>query len=59
MPTRQRNSIYVKYYKDGKFPLERMISQVYPLEEINKALSELENGCSHRVLIRMDYSLAN
>jgi S-(hydroxymethyl)glutathione dehydrogenase/alcohol dehydrogenase len=44
---------YVKYYKNGKFPLEKMISQVYSLEEINQAFSELENGRAHRILIRM------
>lgn len=48
-------SMYVKYYKNGKLPLERMISQVYPLEKINEALSELENGRAHRILIRMDH----
>ncbi|MBM14717.1 MAG: acetoin dehydrogenase [Nitrospina sp.] len=47
--------MYVKYYKNGKLPLERMISQVYPLEKINEALSELENGRAHRILIRMDH----
>ena len=49
-------SKYVKYYKNGKFPLEKMISSIYPLEEINQALSELEKGHAHRVLIRMDHS---
>ena len=48
-------SMFVKYYKNGKLPLERMISQIYPLEEINRALSELEKGCAHRILIRMDH----
>jgi S-(hydroxymethyl)glutathione dehydrogenase/alcohol dehydrogenase len=48
--------MYVKYYKNGKLPLERMISQVYPLEKINEALSELENGRAHRILIRMDHT---
>ena len=47
--------MYVKYYKSGKFSLEKMVSQVYPLEEINQALSELEKGCAHRILIRMDH----
>lgn len=48
-------SMYVKYYKNKKLPLERMISQVYPLEKINEALSELENGRAHRILIQMDH----
>jgi S-(hydroxymethyl)glutathione dehydrogenase / alcohol dehydrogenase len=48
--------MYIKYYKNGKFPLERMVSQVYPLEKINQALFELENGNSHRILIRMDHT---
>jgi len=48
-------SMYVKYYKNGKLPLERMISQTYPLEEINQALFELERGRAHRILIRMDH----
>jgi len=48
-------SMYAKYYKKGILPLEKMISQVYPLEDINLALSELENGRAHRMLIRMDH----
>ena len=48
--------MYIKYYKNGKFPLERMISQVYPLEKINQALIELKNGNAHRILIRMDHT---
>ena len=48
-------SMYAKYYKKGKLPLKKMISQVYPLEDINRALSELENGRAHRILIRMDH----
>ena len=47
--------MYVKYHKEGKFLLERMISRVFPLEEINQALSELENGRTNRILIRMDH----
>jgi len=49
-------SMYVDYYKNGKLPLEKMISRVYQLEEINHALSELEKGKAHRILIRMDNS---
>ena len=49
-------SMYVKYYKNGKFPLGKMVSQVYPLEKINQALFELKNGNAHRILIRMDHS---
>ena len=49
-------SMYVEYYKNGKLPLEKMISRVYQLEEINHALSELEKGQAHRILIRMDNS---
>jgi Zn-dependent alcohol dehydrogenase len=48
--------MYVEYYKNGKLPLEKMISRVYQLEEINHALSELEKGQAHRILIRMDNS---
>ena len=48
--------MYVKYFKDGELPLERMISRVYPLNEINQALAALENGCVHRILIRMDHT---
>ena len=48
--------MYVEHYKTGKLLLGRMISQSYSLEEINQALSELENGCAHRILIRMDHS---
>ena len=48
--------MYVENYKNGKLPLEKMISRVYQLEEINHALSELEKGQAHRILIRMDNS---
>jgi S-(hydroxymethyl)glutathione dehydrogenase / alcohol dehydrogenase len=48
--------MYVEHYKTGRLLLGRMISQSYSLEEINQALSELENGCAHRILIRMDHS---
>jgi Zn-dependent alcohol dehydrogenase len=51
--------MYVKYYKNGKFPLGKMVSQVYPLEKINQALSELKNGRAHRILIRMDHTEEN
>lgn len=46
---------YVNYYKEGKLPLESMISKIYPLEEINQAMAELEKGSAHRILIRMDH----
>jgi S-(hydroxymethyl)glutathione dehydrogenase/alcohol dehydrogenase len=45
---------YIKYFENGKLPLRKMVSRVYPLEEINQALSELENGSACRILIRMD-----
>jgi len=48
--------MYVKYLKNGKLPLERMVSRIYSLKEINQALADLENGRVHRILVRMDHA---
>jgi Zn-dependent alcohol dehydrogenase len=49
---------FKRYSDAGGIPIEKMISRVYQLEEINHALSELEKGQAHRILIRMDNSQA-
>ncbi|KAK0710539.1 hypothetical protein B0T21DRAFT_387435 [Apiosordaria backusii] len=43
----------IQYHKEGKFPIER-ISKVYPVEEVEKAISDMERGkvCGCSMLIR-------
>jgi Zn-dependent alcohol dehydrogenase len=36
--------MYVRWFKEGKFPLDRLVSRRYKLEQINEALSDLERG---------------
>ena len=35
---------FLRWYKEGKFPLDRMVTRRYKLDQINKACDELRNG---------------
>ncbi|PKL19084.1 MAG: acetoin dehydrogenase [Spirochaetae bacterium HGW-Spirochaetae-5] len=41
-------------YKNGDFPLEKLLDKRYPLEKINNALDDLEKGKIIRALIEID-----
>jgi S-(hydroxymethyl)glutathione dehydrogenase/alcohol dehydrogenase len=41
-------------YRDGRLPLERIMSRPYRLEEINQALDDLEAGVAARPIIEID-----
>lgn len=45
--------LYVKLYLAGKLKLEKLITHIYGLDEINRALDELEGGNVGRILIDM------
>jgi Zn-dependent alcohol dehydrogenase len=34
----------VRWYREGRFPLDKLVSRRYKLEQINEALSDLERG---------------
>ncbi|HLG12707.1 MAG TPA: zinc-binding dehydrogenase [Dehalococcoidia bacterium] len=36
--------LYVRWYKEGKLPLDKLVSRRYKLEEINQAVADLEQG---------------
>jgi S-(hydroxymethyl)glutathione dehydrogenase / alcohol dehydrogenase len=42
---------FSEFYHQGKLPLERLISRRYPLEQINQALNDLEQGALGRSVI--------
>ncbi|MBI5576926.1 MAG: zinc-binding dehydrogenase [Deltaproteobacteria bacterium] len=46
--------LFAGLYRDGRLPLEKLISDRYPLEEINRAIDDLESGKIVRVLIEMN-----
>jgi Zn-dependent alcohol dehydrogenase len=35
---------YVRWFREGRFPLDKLVSRRYKLEQINEALSDLMNG---------------
>jgi Zn-dependent alcohol dehydrogenase len=41
----------VELYGAGKLPLEKLISRIYDLHEINQALTDLEDGKAGRPLV--------
>ena len=43
---------YAQHYLSGTLPLDKLISKIYSLEEINQAIADLEEGRSIRALIR-------
>ncbi|HVX14862.1 MAG TPA: zinc-binding dehydrogenase [Pirellulales bacterium] len=45
--------LFAGWFAEGRLPLAELISHEYPLEEINSALLDLEQGCVSRALIRM------
>ncbi len=44
---------FAKLYLEGKFPLEKLLSPAYKLEDINSALDDLENRKITRALVKM------
>ena len=36
--------MYVRWYQEGKLPLDKLVSRRYRLEQINEALGDLERG---------------
>ena len=44
---------FAALYRQGKLPLEKLITHRYPLEQINRALDDLEEGKVGRALIAM------
>jgi S-(hydroxymethyl)glutathione dehydrogenase / alcohol dehydrogenase len=48
---------FARFYREGKLPLERLLSRRYRLEEINQAFEDLESGDMVRALIELDHQL--
>jgi Zn-dependent alcohol dehydrogenase len=47
--------MYVRWYKEGKLPLDKLVSRKYRFEEINEACSALERGeINGRAIITFD-----
>ena len=46
--------IYEKMYLDGKFPINKLITREYSLEEINQSLKDLEGGEECRIVINLE-----
>jgi len=44
---------FAQWYVEGRLPLAELITHEYPLEEINAALSDMEQGRVSRALIKM------
>jgi S-(hydroxymethyl)glutathione dehydrogenase/alcohol dehydrogenase len=40
--------LLVSFYKDGRLLLDEMVSQVYPLDQITRALDDLHHGKLNR-----------
>lgn len=53
----QDTSNLASFYREGKLPLERLLSRRYRLDEINQALNDLESGDMVRALIELDHQL--
>lgn len=49
--------IFAKLYLEGRLPLEKLITNRYPLEAINEALDDLEHHRVGRPLIEIDTTL--
>lgn len=45
---------FAKLYKDGKLPLEKLLSHSYTLDEVNRAFDDLEKRRVARALIRIN-----
>lgn len=44
---------YVRWFEEGRLPLADLITREYPLEEINAALADMEQGRVTRALVKM------
>ncbi len=42
----------VEFWRDGRFPLDRLISKVYSLNDVNNALADMEEGTVVKPIIR-------
>lgn len=45
--------LLVAFYKDGRLLLDEMVSQVYPLDQINQALDDLHHGKLNRGVLQV------
>jgi len=45
--------LLVGFYKDGRLLLDEMVSQVYPLDQINQALDDLHHGKLNRGVLQV------
>lgn len=45
---------FAAYYREGRLPLERLLTRRYALDEINQAMSDLERGLVMRPLIEIN-----
>ena len=41
---------YVELYRQGKLPLDRLVTRTYALEQINQAFAEMESGVGRGVI---------
>ncbi|HEV3344968.1 MAG TPA: zinc-binding dehydrogenase [Pirellulales bacterium] len=44
---------FVEWFQQGRLPLAELITREYPLDEVNKALADLEQGQVARALVKM------
>ena len=44
---------YVQWFREGRLPLSELITREYPLDEINAALDDLEQGRATRAMVKM------
>ena len=49
--------LFAGLYREGKLPIQKLISKRYPLEEINLAIEDLDRGLVGRPLIEINPSL--
>jgi len=48
-------SMYLRLFEEGKFPLDKMVTKEYKLDDINQACDDLQNGkISGRSIINFD-----
>jgi Zn-dependent alcohol dehydrogenase len=46
--------LYAQLWKQGRLPLEKLISHRYPLDQINQAYQDMLDGTSRRGVIVFD-----
>ena len=51
--------MFAKLYREGRLPLEKLITKRYPMDAINEALDDLEHHRVGRPLIEIDPSLGD